>query len=1231
MKSFRTLDSWFMAVAIGFCFIPIASADTDLVSAPIPGRFVVKLAPKVPAAAVNSALAPGQSLQRLVPVTPVAGKAGREQWDRVFVLSADPTTTADQIKLQLGGANVEYVEPEYRLEFFDFPADPLFDYQWYLNNTGQYYWAVQRIDGDFNDTLALIRGIAGNDLGLDDYYQSPPPVATRVVVAVVDTGVDPDHPELQGRFWRNADEIADNGIDDDHNGYIDDTLGYDVSGDTVSVLHVVGDNDPSDDFGHGTHIAGIIAAAHNQSGVAGIAEAAEIMAVKIRPNGTTIVGSMGIVYAVNSGADIINISWGTPFESLLLKDAVTYARDNGVLVCVAAGNSGRLSYYYPASLDEVFTVAAGGSDGLLTSFSTYGPFLDLCAPGQNILSLRATGTDMYGSVNEPGVHIIGADSLYYLADGTSMAAPMIAGAAALIWSVRPQLTLDQLVSDLKSGARDMLDPLGLGDSLPGFDSLSGYGYIDVDRTLQLSAPPGMFFVSPEPRSRHTGQMIVLAAPIGGYGGAWTLACALDSDPDNWRSLAAGDAPPADSLLYVLSDPLFTGPLTFRLTDSYGTSRYLQARLVADTRAQLSSPTAGAEYDYNVPIAGSVYGPEYQSLSLYYRRNGGPRTFLFESGGEYFDSLIFSWNASGIELGQYTVYLEADFGTQPLRDSVTFQLKSAFAEGWPQELAGRGGLSATVADLDHDGTGEVIVGTTYGLNVFHSDGRLVDGFPALYGSFARCLPAVYDVDRDGFDEIICSSDSGLYVFKHDGTLAPGWPVRYQFGYWGYGAPNPSVTRLDIQEDSAIVLLDWLGNMRAYDFNGNSYFYSLEGWFGSFNQQPSLSSYFNGNCLSGADLDGDGYNEIVVSYFAIAGYSGVGLFDGRTGQPAFGRPLPYIIEAPGVFGTLLADLNGDGLLDVVSSVYNSTGVPTIWAKTLGTQTLPGWPRALPEIEDWLGLYPTAADLDLDGVPEILATYYEFDIGVLYIFRADGSPYVTIEGRPAGEAFRYAATFGAPIAANLVGDSHPEIVIRSGYLFPGTGREKVHILDHTATPIPGWPVATPTDPSRVFSTPYAPMVDDIDDDGLVELVLVSEGLSVFVWDFEASVDNGRNRGRLLMDNVNSSIYDTARYNGGGTPTDTPNDPTFELPRQFALHQNYPNPFNPSTAITFELPARAFTRLEVFNILGQTVAVLVDQELPAGSHTVQFDGNGVASGAYLYRLRADSNESTRKMVLLK
>ncbi|MCD6249995.1 MAG: S8 family serine peptidase [candidate division Zixibacteria bacterium] len=1195
-------------------------------SGPIPGRFVVKLAPRISATHISQALSDGQRLTRPSQLLVDDRLSGASQWDRVYILhTEDHNLTADQLRQQIGTDNVEYVEPDYYLEFFDYPTDSHFEHQWYLNNTGQDYWAVDRLDGIMNDSLALRHGNPGHDIGVAYYYENQPTLTTKVVVAVIDTGVDPTHPELQGRLWRNPDEIPGNNIDDDHNGFIDDTLGYDVSGDSLTLFDVVGDNDPTDIIGHGTHLAGIIVANHDQTGIAGIASSAEIMAVKIRPNGTTVVGAMGIVYAVNAGANVLNISWGTPFETLILLDAVRFARDNGVLVCVSSGNSGDARLYYPAAFDESFTVGAANSSGNVTYFSTYGSHLDLVAPGQNILSLRAAGTDMYAGANEPDVHIVGDNDNYYLADGTSMAAPMVAGAAALIWSIRPQLTLDQLEFDLLHGARDIVDPFGLGDSLPGPDSLSGYGHLDIRGTLELIRNGGIFFVSPEPHNRYLNSIEIKATTVGGYLGGWALAYATSVVPNTWHQLAVGSSVPTDSVLFVLSDPALSGHLTLRLTDDFGAERFVKAILVSDMHLEISSPQPGATYDYNVPISGSIYGPGYHSTAVYYRSNGGPRILLTETSGEYFDSLIYSWNASGIPLGDYTIYLEADFETGVLSDSVTFELASAFAQGWPQELSGRGGLSAMAVDLNNGGTKEIVVGTTFGLQVFGANGQIVDGFPALIDTAVRCVPAAYDVDHDGRPEIICTSDSAIHVFNYDGTTVPGWPVKANLGHTSYGSPTPTVAEMNSDGDSAILVIDRDGNVLAYEFDGTSYFYSLEGWFTSFNLEPIGSVYINNNTISSADLNGDNYNEIVVSHSSELPYSGVAIFEGRTGQPALGRSLPYTIEVSGLYGTILADLTGDKLPEIVTSGYDLTGAMHLWVKTDGFDNLPGWPITLPDVEDWIGVYPSVADLDLDGIPEVLAIYYEFDIGVLYVFRADGTPYITLEGRPPGEAFRYAATLGTPIVADLLDDAHPEVVIRSGRIFPGSGREAVHILDHTLTPIPGWPILTPTQPAQVFSTPYAPMVDDVDGDGLVELVLVGEGMTVFVWDFDASAAEGTNHGRMFVDNLNSGVVDPNQI-----VTDVDDTPA-QIPRRFVLEQNYPNPFNPTTAISFATPSRQMVTLEIFNVLGQKVTTLVDQVLPAGQHTIEFDGSQCASGVYLYRLRADSETLTHKMVLIK
>ncbi|RKX26519.1 MAG: hypothetical protein DRP45_03350 [Candidatus Zixiibacteriota bacterium] len=1210
-----------IVVGAGLCYAEDYSEQV------IPGSFVVKLTSSADRTVIKKNLGDDKRLIEPSKLQVNHRFVGGEAWDRVLVLQSEDTTiSVADIEAIVGSQNIEYLEPVYVLEFFDYPSDPLFGYQWYLNNTGQDYFAVERIEGYYNDTLKLEHGTPGNDAGIGYYYEHPPASTTSVVVAIVDSGVDTEHPELQGRFWKNPDEIPNNGLDDDHNGFIDDTLGFDVSGDIPTYYDPVPDNDPTDIIGHGTHIAGIIASNIDGVGIAGMTPGAEIMAVKVRPNASSVIGAMGIVYAVVAGADVINVSWGTQFDARVLQEALEFARANGVFVSIAAGNTGGNHLMYPAAFEDAFAVAASNSSGYITWFSTWGEHIDVVAPGEHILSLRAIGTDMYEATGEPNVHIIGEDSLYYLAGGTSMAAPVAAGAAATLWSLRPDLTLDQLETMLRMGATDMLDPLNVGDSLPGPDSISGYGHLHVRNSLVLADFGGIYFVEPIPRNRYVGQVTIKAAPIGGYVGGWELAFSSATDPDNWQELASGSSLPTDSVLHTLSLPGTNGHITFRLTDNYGVERFVTIVLVSEQCLEITSPEEGVEYTYNVPIEGSIQGQDLDSAAIYYRYSGGPLVLLHETTGEYFDSLIFSWNASGIDIGDYTLYLYGYFHENLVIDSINFVLASAFADGWPRDLTGRAALSAACADLDNDGQKEIIVGTWSGLNVFHSNGEPLDSFPALPETDLRCIPAVYDVDRDGEKEIICTGENGIYVFNHDGSLVPGWPVNCKTGRRGYGFPNPTVTGLNAWEDSAIVIVNEDGHVMAYEFDGSPYFYSLEGWFASFNSRPYVSYFWGGNSVSGVDLDGDSRNEVVVTYSALRGRAGVAVFEGRTGLPAWDRPLPHVLVANVVYGSVLADLNGDGLPEIITCGYDSTYTRTLWAKTHGVDDLEGWPVRLPDLGGWRGSYPMVTDLDLDGSLEVICTFFDFDLGTLYVFRADGSPYVSHEGRPPGEAHTLPTTFGTAIVANLTGDEHPEVIIRSGYFFPNTGREQIHILDYTLSPIPGWPVATPTSPSTVFSTPYTPMVDDIDADGLVELVVVSEGSIVYVWNFDAPANNGANRGRLLQDNLNSNLYPVQ-----SDPTAVDEELENNIPHEFSLQQNYPNPFNPTTIIAFDVPARTHATLEVFNILGRRVTTLVDGDLPAGHYTAEFDGSQYASGVYLYRLKTGDHESVRKMVLLK
>ena len=290
-----------------------------------------------------------------------------------------------------------------------------------------------------------------------------------VTVAIVDSGIDLTHPDLVPNLWTNPGEIAGNGVDDDGNGYVDDVHGYDF---------VRGDGTPQDENGHGTHVAGIVAArGGNGIGVAGVAWRARLMAVRVLDagaRGTTTTVAEGIRYAVANGARIINLSLAGPAPSGDLENAIGDARAHGVLVVVAAGNDGRDlagAPSYPAAYpeDNVLGVAATAPGGGLAGISDFGAGADLAAPGEDILSTALGGG-------------------YESRTGTSMAAPAVTGALVLLAAARPDLDAAGLRDALLGSTRRGGLPVETG-ALDAAAALRGVIAADAWRPARERPPP----------------------------------------------------------------------------------------------------------------------------------------------------------------------------------------------------------------------------------------------------------------------------------------------------------------------------------------------------------------------------------------------------------------------------------------------------------------------------------------------------------------------------------------------------------------------------------------------------------------------------------------------------------------------------------------------------------------------------------------------------------------------
>lgn len=322
-------------------------------------------------------------------------------------------------------SGVRFAEPNHRYRAAGAPSDPLFSEQWSL------------ADDTVIGAVPSWEQTTGGD----------------VTVAVIDSGVDTTHPDLAQNAWTNPREIAGNGLDDDNNGFVDDTQGWNF---------VAGSPNAGDDNGHGTHVAGIIGArGGNGIGVAGVAWNVKIMPIKVLDSsavGSAATLALGIRYAVANGARIINLSVSGPGYSRAFEEAVQLASDSGVLVIGAAGNDGRsvdTAPVYPAAFQAplLLAVSATAPGGGLSPVSNFGAGnVELAAPGQDIVS-TATGGG------------------YERRTGTSMAAPHVAGALVLLAAARPDLGpvgwREALLSAARRGLPVSSGSLNLSGALQG--------------------------------------------------------------------------------------------------------------------------------------------------------------------------------------------------------------------------------------------------------------------------------------------------------------------------------------------------------------------------------------------------------------------------------------------------------------------------------------------------------------------------------------------------------------------------------------------------------------------------------------------------------------------------------------------------------------------------------------------------------------------------------------------
>ena len=858
---------------------------------------------------------------------------------------------------------VRYAHPNYRLELAAVPNDPRYGEQW---------------------AHPLTAAPAGWDRSTGD---------SNVVIAVVDTGVDYNHPDLTNNMWTNPGEVPGNGIDDDGNGYIDDVRGWDfvdvTNAGSFDSNEDIGpaDNDPMDFLGHGTAVAGVISAeGNNNRGVAGVCWRCRIMPLRVgvaqrelRPLGGrayVLVSwvAEAVEYAAAAGADVINLSILDNNWPSVLRDAIDAAHARDIVVVAAAGNYGEGQPRYPAAYDGVIGVAASDRNDQRAVWgvpqpplytgqaSSFGTWVDVAAPGSDILSTN-----------------VGAG--YATASGTSLAAALVSGLAGLLRSLRPEFNRNEVLTAIRSGAA----PLRA-------DKYIGSGRIDIDQTLSMTAVPVARIAAPAPDQTIGGNSVIIRGTAAGPNFAsYTLRYGRGLYPTSWTLIASANTPVADGTLgtWDLSPVADNAAyvLELRVSDGVNTSRaeslvYVQKSVPSGWPRTLDGRIVGD----GIALANVDPNDAALEIAVTTRRNlGGPNTaydvHLFNHDG----SELVGWPKTNVNRQLSAPTLADLTGDGDLEVIVggydrpgvmrfhAFSRTGAYAPGWPQTVnATYEFLSATpsVGDLDGDGTPEIVFASAQNsapgtaraahIHIYNHDGTVYagnasEGWPKSIplnfsdgtGSVqdAASHAALGDLDGDGTLEIVVglgfSGTTRLHAYHPDGSVVSGFHVDFDSEF----TPYPVLADLDGNGSLEIIATSPGGTINVFRADGTIY---PESW-----PQDIGSASPRGPAV--ADLDGDGDLEIIVN----GGNDQVFVFhhDGTpmTGWPASTTPIP---GGPFWPVSLVADVSGDGLADVIQG---SADQALVYAWEASGQRANAWPSAVAHPID---VAPAAGDIDANG---------------------------------------------------------------------------------------------------------------------------------------------------------------------------------------------------------------------------------------------------------------------------
>jgi len=1130
---------------------------------------------------------------------------------------------------------VERVEPIGIHAMYATPSDFYYSYQWHLNQASDH-------DIDAPEAWDIETG------------------STSTIVAILDSGTRYYHPDLggvnaspsnpgasRGNMWINNAELNGSaGVDDDGNGYVDDWIGYDFIQSTTSCWSGedcnTKDNDPRDFNGHGTHTSGIFGMITNDGyGMCGVAggwgngsqteygNGVNIMALRMGYSYNYFGQEYGVVlmdaaaeafyYAADNGAKIASCSWGSS-NTGGIGAAATYFLNAGGIICVAAGNDGaEVSPDYLNGRGDCISVAATNESDNGASFTTYGTWVDICAPGNNIYSTYHDHTD--------------PNTTYWAAmSGTSMATPMTAGVCALIWSHNPSWTATQVRNQLYSSA-DNIDAY-LSSKYIG---KMGAGRINAYNAVNTGPPP-------PPVANFSGSPTSGTAPLTVN---FTDLSTGSITSWSWTFGDGGTSTAQNPSHQYTSAGTYTVSLTVvgpGGSDGETKNNYITVNpCVTPTAGFVGSPTSG---DY--PL--TVYFTDQSSNATSWNWNfgdGGTSTaqnpsHTYTAAGTFTVTQTVT-NSCGSDQLVRTNYITVT--TPPCNPPVADFVGSPTSGDYP--------LTVNFTDLSTNSP------TSWSWNFGDAGTSTAQNPSHTYtsaGTYTVTLTATNSCGSDGETKtnyITVTEPSGWAVITYDDfengmgnyTDGGGDMSRYTGGTYAHQGSSAA----DIQDNSGTASSFY--HTSTYDVSGFTEM-EVEFWFIAIsmeNNEDFFVEYYNGSSWqtvadlnAGLDFVNNTFYNIVVTissssynfptnarlrFRCDASNNSDDVYIDEIEWRGMSVPMPPVADFSGTPTSGTAPL-------LVSFTDLSTNNPTGWSWTFGdggTSTAQNPSHTYNDAGTYtVSLTATNAfgsdnetktgyiTVNPPGAWTVI-TYDDFESGLGSY--TDGG----------GDCSRYT---GGTYAHQ--GNAAMDIQDNSGTASSFYHTASYNVTGYTELEVEFWFRAVSMENNEDFWLQYyngsswqtvatwASGVDFQNNNFYHEVVAISSSQYSFP-------TNARLRFMCDASGNTDDVYiDEIEFRGMSGTSGLAKTNSM-IPEKFALSQNYPNPFNPTTEIAFTLSQASHVTLEIYNILGQRVVTLVNDYREVGTYTVTWDASNQSSGIYFYRIATSSGTVAKKMVLLK